>query len=169
MPHPEDMELLERDPLAVRSQAYDLVLNGWELGSGSVRIHRPDVQQRIFSLLGIEPEDAKQRFGFLLDAFRYGAPPHAGFAVGVDRFVAILAGEENIREVIAFPKTQSGARSVDQRAHRPRSQTTQRARPDGDPGEVIHQIGRSARHRRAERPNPSWRTWSLPSRAWTPH
>jgi aspartyl-tRNA synthetase len=109
MPHPEDMELLERDPLAVRSQAYDLVLNGWELGSGSVRIHTPDVQQRIFSLLGIEPEDAQERFGFLLDAFRFGAPPHAGFAVGVDRFVAILAGEENIREVIAFPKTQSGA------------------------------------------------------------
>jgi aspartyl-tRNA synthetase len=86
-----------------------LVLNGWELGSGSVRIHRPDIQQRIFSLLGIEPEEARSRFGFLLDAFRYGAPPHAGFAVGIDRFVAILAGEENIREVIAFPKTQSGA------------------------------------------------------------
>src|SRR3954453_9401255 len=108
MPHPEDFDLLESEPLRVRSQAYDLVLNGWELGSGSVRIHRPDVQQRIFSLLGIEPEDAQQRFGFLLDAFRYGAPPHAGFAVGVDRFVAVLAGEENIREVIAFPKTQSG-------------------------------------------------------------
>jgi aspartyl-tRNA synthetase len=109
MPHSEDMLLLEGEPLAVRSQAYDLVLNGWELGSGSVRIHRPDIQQRIFSLLGIEPEEARSRFGFLLDAFRYGAPPHAGFAVGIDRFVAILAGEENIREVIAFPKTQSGA------------------------------------------------------------
>jgi aspartyl-tRNA synthetase len=100
---------LEMEPLAVRSQAYDLVLNGWELGSGSVRIHRSDLQQRIFSLLGIAPDDAQRRFGFLLDAFRYGAPPHAGFAVGVDRFAAILAGEENIREVIAFPKTQSGA------------------------------------------------------------
>jgi aspartyl-tRNA synthetase len=108
MPHPEDLALLEREPLAVRSQAYDLVLNGWELGSGSVRIHRPDVQQRIFSLLGIGPEEAQHRFGFLLDAFRFGAPPHAGFAVGIDRFVALLAGEENIREVIAFPKTQSG-------------------------------------------------------------
>jgi aspartyl-tRNA synthetase len=86
-----------------------LVLNGWELGSGSVRIHRSDIQQRIFSLLGIAPEDAQKRFGFLLDAFRFGAPPHAGFAVGIDRFAAILAGEENIREVIAFPKTQSGA------------------------------------------------------------
>jgi len=108
MPHVDDIQLLEHDPLAVRSQAYDLVLNGWELGSGSVRIHRPEMQQRIFSMLGIEPEDAQERFGFLLDAFRYGAPPHAGFAIGVDRFVAILAGEENIREVIAFPKTQSG-------------------------------------------------------------
>jgi aspartyl-tRNA synthetase len=108
MPHPDDMEKLDTDPLAVRSQAYDLVLNGWELGSGSVRIHRGDVQQRIFSLLGIEPEEAQRKFGFLLDAFRYGAPPHAGFAFGIDRLVAILAAEENIREVIAFPKTQSG-------------------------------------------------------------
>jgi aspartyl-tRNA synthetase len=109
MPHEEDLGLLEIDPLAVRSQAYDLVLNGWELGSGSVRIHRPDLQQRVFTLLGIGPEDAQERFGFLLDAFRYGAPPHAGFAVGIDRLTALLAGEENIREVIAFPKTQSGA------------------------------------------------------------
>jgi aspartyl-tRNA synthetase len=108
MPHPDDIDRLESDPLAVRSQAYDLTLNGWELGSGSVRIHRRDIQQRIFSLLGIEPEEAQEKFGFLLDAFRYGAPPHAGFAFGIDRLVAILAGEENIREVIAFPKTQSG-------------------------------------------------------------
>lgn len=107
-PHPDDIDRLESDPLSVRSQSYDLVLNGWELGSGSVRIHRSDVQQRIFSLLGIAPEEAQARFGFLLEAFRYGAPPHAGFAVGIDRLVAILAGEENIREVIAFPKTQSG-------------------------------------------------------------
>ncbi|HUS60548.1 MAG TPA: aspartate--tRNA ligase [Acidimicrobiales bacterium] len=109
MPHPDDLDRLESDPLSVRSQAYDLVLNGWELGSGSVRIHRQDVQQRIFSLLGIEPTEAQLKFGFLLDAFKYGAPPHAGFAFGIDRLVAILAGEENIREVIAFPKTQSGA------------------------------------------------------------
>jgi aspartyl-tRNA synthetase len=108
MPVEADFALLESDPLAVRSQAYDLVLNGWELGSGSVRIHRPDIQQRIFSLLGIAPEEAQRRFGFLLDAFRYGAPPHAGFAIGMDRLVALLAGEENIREVIAYPKTQSG-------------------------------------------------------------
>ena len=113
MPHPDDHEILEHgtgeDLLGVRSLAYDLVLNGWELGSGSVRIHRREVQQRIFSLLGIGDEEAQSRFGFLLDAFRYGAPPHAGFAFGIDRLAAILAGEDNIREVIAFPKTQSGA------------------------------------------------------------
>jgi aspartyl-tRNA synthetase len=112
MPHPDDVQLLDaEDPadlLKVRSQSYDLVLNGWELGSGSVRIHRADIQQRMFSLLGIEPAEAQERFGFLLDAFRFGAPPHAGFAFGIDRLVALLAGEENIREVIAFPKTQSG-------------------------------------------------------------
>ncbi len=110
MPHEEDLELLEAgDLLAVRSQAYDLVLNGWELGSGSVRINRRQVQERIFSILGIGEEEAQAKFGFLLDAFRFGAPPHAGFAFGMDRLVALLAGEENIREVIAYPKTQSGA------------------------------------------------------------
>lgn len=110
MPHEEDLELLASgDLLNIRSQAYDLVLNGWELGSGSVRIHRGEIQQQIFSLLGISPEEAQEKFGFLLDAFRYGAPPHAGFAFGMDRLIAILAGEENIREVIAYPKTQSGA------------------------------------------------------------
>jgi aspartyl-tRNA synthetase len=108
MPNAEDIDRLESDPLSVRALAYDLVLNGWELGSGSVRIHRPDVQQRVFSVMGIDAVEAQSRFGFLLDAFRFGAPPHAGFAVGIDRFVAILSGEENIREVIAFPKTQSG-------------------------------------------------------------
>ncbi|MBS1837142.1 MAG: aspartate--tRNA ligase [Actinobacteria bacterium] len=111
MPHEEDLALLDGDSdalLEVRSQAYDLVLNGWELGSGSVRIHRPEVQRQIFGLLGIGEQEAQSKFGFLLDAFRYGAPPHAGFAFGIDRLVALLLGEENIREVIAYPKTQSG-------------------------------------------------------------
>jgi aspartyl-tRNA synthetase len=108
-PHPDDVDRLESDPMSVRSRAYDLVLNGWELGSGSIRIHEPDLQQRIFNLLGIGPDEAMRRFGFFLTPFRYGAPPHGGFAFGIDRLVAVLAGEENIREVIAFPKTQSGA------------------------------------------------------------
>ncbi len=108
MPHPDDVHLMASDPLSVRSQAYDLVLNGWELGSGSIRVHREDIQRQIFDALGIGFAEAEERFGFLLGAFRYGAPPHGGFAVGVDRLVALLAGEENIREVIAFPKTQSG-------------------------------------------------------------
>ncbi len=113
MPHPDDLGLLAsgqgEELLKVRSQSYDLVLNGWELGSGSVRIHRPELQQQVLSLLGVDREHARERFGFLLDAFRHGAPPHAGFAIGIDRFAAVLAGEENIREVVAFPKTQSGA------------------------------------------------------------
>ena len=123
MPHADDLDVVaaasarmasgggfDADTLlGVRSQAYDLVLNGWELGSGSVRIHRGDIQQQVFDLLGIDPAAAQERFGFLLDAFRYGAPPHAGFAFGIDRLAALLCGEENIREVIAFPKSQSGA------------------------------------------------------------
>lgn len=112
MPREEDLGLLDsggRDLLEIRAQAYDLVLNGWELGSGSVRVHRPDIQQKVFDAWGIPRQDAEQRFGFLLDAFGYGAPPHAGFAFGIDRLVAILVGEENIREVIAFPKTQTGS------------------------------------------------------------
>ena len=113
MPHADDLDRLTTaagdELLDLRSQSYDLVLNGWELGSGSVRIHRPDIQAQVFQVLGIDEETAAARFGFLLDAFRYGAPPHAGFAVGLDRLVALLVGEENIREVIAFPKTQSGS------------------------------------------------------------
>jgi aspartyl-tRNA synthetase len=109
MPHPDDIELLTTDPAAVRSQAYDLVLNGWELGSGSIRIHDSTLQRRVFSALGISDDEAERKFGFFLGSFEFGAPPHGGFAVGIDRLVAILSGEENIREVIAFPKTQSGS------------------------------------------------------------
>jgi aspartyl-tRNA synthetase len=108
-PHPDDINLFDSDPLKVRALAYDLVLNGWELGSGSIRIHEPELQRRVFNILGISDEEADKRFGFFLQPFRYGAPPHGGFAFGIDRLTAILAGEENIREVIAFPKTQSGA------------------------------------------------------------
>jgi aspartyl-tRNA synthetase len=107
-PHPEDLDKFETDPMSVRSLAYDLVLNGWELGSGSIRIHDSEMQRRVFTALGISEEEANRKFGFFLKPFTYGAPPHGGFAFGLDRLVAILAGEENIREVIAFPKTQSG-------------------------------------------------------------
>ena len=108
-PHPDDMSMFETEPLKVRAMAYDLVLNGWELGSGSIRIHEPEMQRRVFNQLGISDEEADKRFGFFLQPFKYGAPPHGGFAFGIDRLAAILAGEENIREVIAFPKTQSGS------------------------------------------------------------
>ena len=98
---------LDTDPGRLLSKAYAITLNGWELASGSIRIHDPEMQQRMFSALGISEEDAEARFGFLLRAFRYGAPPHGGIAPGIDRIVALAAGESNIREVIAFPKTQS--------------------------------------------------------------
>jgi aspartyl-tRNA synthetase len=105
-PMEEDLALLESDPGRVRAQAYDVVLNGWELGGGSIRIHDTNLQHRVFTkLLGIGDEEARQRFGFFLDALGYGTPPHGGIALGIDRMVALLAGESSIREAMAFPKT----------------------------------------------------------------
>lgn len=115
-PHPDDEDLvragadavMKAGADAVRARAFDLVVDGWELGSGSIRIHDPQLQRAVFKLLGIDELQAEERFGYLLEAFQYGAPPHGGFAVGLDRLIAVLLGEESIREVIAFPKTQSG-------------------------------------------------------------
>lgn len=106
MPYIEDLE--NEDLSKIRAHSYDLVINGWEMGSGSVRIHTRSLQERIFKLIGISEEEARKRFGFFLEAFEYGAPPHAGFAIGVDRLVSIMVGASSLREVIAFPKTTSG-------------------------------------------------------------
>ncbi|MDD4908584.1 MAG: aspartate--tRNA ligase, partial [Candidatus Omnitrophica bacterium] len=108
-PAVSDIDILESSPDKVKSRSYDLVLNGKELASGSIRIHRPDLQERIFNIIGIGKEEAQSRFGFLLEAFRFGAPPHGGIAFGIDRMLATIAKEESIREVITFPKTQKGS------------------------------------------------------------
>ena len=109
MPMEEDLDLLETDLGAVRSKAYDIVLNGYELGGGSVRIHQGDIQEKMFEKLGFTKEDAHERFGFLLDAFKYGVPPHAGLAFGLDRLIMLMAKRDNIREVIAFPKVKDAS------------------------------------------------------------
>lgn len=109
MPYEEDIEKLSTEPQNVRAQAYDLVLNGYELGGGSARIYRRDIQEKMFEVLGFTPEEAKAQFGFLMDAFEYGTPPHGGIAFGLDRLVMLLAGRTNLRDTIAFPKTASAS------------------------------------------------------------
>jgi aspartyl-tRNA synthetase len=121
-PYEADMANLTTDPASVRADCYDLAMNGLELGSGSIRIHRKDVQQQIFASLGISDEEARQRFGFFLDALEYGTPPHGGIALGLDRIVMLLAGAPSLREVIAFPKT---AKAIDLMADAPTSVTDQ--------------------------------------------
>ncbi len=108
-PHKDDLGLFETDPGKIRAQSYDLVCNGYEAASGSVRIHDPELQQKVFDFIGIDQAEAEERFGFLLKALRYGAPPHAGIALGLDRWVMMFLGDDNIRDVIAFPKTQKAA------------------------------------------------------------
>ena len=107
-PKPEDIPLLDSNPGAVRANAYDLVLNGNEVGGGSIRIFNQELQAKMFELLGFTPEQAQAQFGFLMNAFKYGAPPHGGLAFGFDRLVALLGGQETIRDFIAFPKNNSG-------------------------------------------------------------
>ena len=113
-PKPEDVPLLETDPGKARARAYDLVLNGNEIAGGSIRIHTQDVQSKMFGLMGIDTEEAQRKFGFLLDAFKYGAPPHGGIAFGFDRIIMLMTGSKSIREVIAFPKTASGMSLMDE-------------------------------------------------------
>jgi aspartyl-tRNA synthetase len=105
----EDIDYLDSDPARVRAKAYDIVINGYEVGGGSIRIHNQELQQKMFNLIGFTDEQAKERFGFLLEAFKYGTPPHGGLAFGLDRLVMLLAKTDNIRDVIAFPKVQTAS------------------------------------------------------------
>jgi aspartyl-tRNA synthetase len=113
MPNPEHVALLESRPGEVHAQLYDVVLNGTELGSGAIRIHRPDLQERVFRRIGLSDEEARAKFGFLLEAYRYASPPHGGIGLGFDRIVMLLAGRDNIRDTIAFPKTASATSLMD--------------------------------------------------------
>jgi aspartyl-tRNA synthetase len=121
-PHDEHVDLIEKDPGLVNCYRYDVVLNGFEIGGGSIRLHDPEVQARVFAALGIGPEEAREKFGFLLDALKFGAPPHGGIALGMDRIAMLIAGSESIRDVIAFPKTQRG---TDQMSDAPTSVTAE--------------------------------------------
>jgi aspartyl-tRNA synthetase len=126
-PTPGD-EDFEGDPGAAKSQHYDLIWNGWELGSGSIRIHRSDVQAAVFRTMGMSDEEANGKFGFLLEALAMGAPPHGGFAMGLERFVALMAGEPDIRQIVAFPKVSSGADPLT-------------GAPTPMPGDVLRELG----------------------------
>ncbi len=110
MPKLDEFEkYADSDPLKIRAQCYDLVINGYEMASGSIRVHRKDLQNKIFELIGLSEKEINEKFGFLIEAFKYGPPPHGGAAIGFDRLIAIMAGEDSIKEVIAFPKTASGS------------------------------------------------------------